>query len=246
MDTRTPIVDVDVDKKLGKDADVISEAPQRFADIVASEEEVEADYHVQLIGLLKKNRSEHLSNSIQRNSEILTQHSADEIRRQARVTDTDQLLRHSFWEEVKNAENEGRKLKESNVWHGICTTRYWDKVVRTDEWKMAYILTPTRDRFLIQKAAYNQGLENLLRIVNADPFKRKQGGSKELDPRIAKVVLEAYKILDERLHGQAVQRVQTAAVETKKLTPEELQKQIKEMKDEGIDQPLTVDVTPNK
>jgi hypothetical protein len=245
--TNTPIVDTTVDKKLGKDEDIISEAPQRFADIVASDDEVEEDYHLHLISMLKEKKSEHLSASIRRNSDLLTLHSADEIRRNAKVTDTDQLLRHSFWEEVKNAESKKRKLKESNVWQGICTTRYWEKVVRHDEWKMAYVLTPVRDRFLVQKAAHSQGLENLLRIVNADPFKRKQGGSKELDPRIAKVVLEAFKILDDRVYGQAVQRVQTTTENnTKQLTPDELKKQISEMKDEGVDQPITIDVTPNK
>lgn len=246
METRTPIVDEEVDKKLGAEQDIISEAPQRYADIVASEDEVQEDYHCQLMSLLKKNRSEHLKASIMRNSEVLTQHSADEIRRQARVTDTDQLLRHSFWEEVKRAENKKAKIQESNIWHGICTTRYWEKVIKNDDWKMAYILTPVRDRFLVQKAAHSQGLENLLRIANADVYKRKQGGAKELDPRIAKVVIEAFKILDERLYGQAVQRVQTTTVDNKQLTPEQLQKEIQEMKDEGIDQPLTVDVTPNK
>lgn len=240
---RTPIVDVETGK-FQHNQDIIKEAPTRYIKEVVSQEELEDEYQDYLVSLCHPKRGDNLVASIQRNSPILAEHSEDEIADNAEVGTTDQLLRMSFWDEVEKAERERRPITESKIWKGVCTKKYWDKVVRQYEWKMAYVLTPVKSRRLMTKLIHQESLSTLLKIANANPYKIKQGGRKELDPRIAKLVIDVHKIIDDRMYGQAVQRVQKEEVQ-EKLTPAQMEEKLKKLREEmGLDnQPVTIEMS---
>ena len=233
---KPPIVDEEVNQIKKKSN--FQESETKYSKTVMNEVEVEEEYENHLIPLLHWQRNEFLKKSILRNMTALSEMSEEEIVAEAKPTPTDQLLRIAFWEEVKKAERGDKTFMETHVWKGVCTHRYWQRLVREYDMKMKYILTPVRDRVLLQKTIHQQGLINLLKIANADPFTKGQ-----LDPRKAKSVIDAWKLIDDRMYGQAVQRVQTEKLEEPVLSPKELTKEISKLREEVSDTPLTIDVS---
>lgn len=240
---KKPIFDEEVKKVLPKKP--LVDTDTRFAKVVVSKEEAKNDYESHLVGLCHPTRNEKLIKSINRGSEKLSEYPEEAVIAKAKVTPTDQMLRISFWEEVKRCERNRVPFTEVKVWQDICSEGYWRKIVHEGEWKMAYILTPVRDRILLQKSIHQEGLTSLLKIANANPFVTRHGKT-TLDPRVAKVIIDAWKLIDDRMYGQAVQRVQTENIKKPKLSAQEVENEIKRLKAEVSDSPLTIEMTPKK
>jgi hypothetical protein len=191
-------------------ANEIKYATSRSNDVVISAEQKEMDFDEQVLTVLT-NDQEPLKRAVTKCSENLTNKSEKVILEAANPTQVDQLLRISFWEELTNALTEGRKISERAIYNGVCSHNYWNRLRDVDEDKFTYILIPIKSYSRTNKLLLTLGQECLINILNADPYIKAQGSGnkKVLDPRIAKVQLEAYKMVEERIYGKAVNRIQT-------------------------------------
>lgn len=189
--------------------DVIDGADRLILPVVMSDTEREEIIDNQLELVLNPERNFLLAAAIKNASPLLSNNSEATLRDLAEATETDQMLRISFWEEVGLCLKGNKQLTESNIYNGTCNANYWAKLkTPAMATKLAYILTPVKEYAKMNKVLLAQGQQILLDILNANPYVG-TGKEKRLDSRIAKVQLEAYRLVEERIYGKAVQRVQT-------------------------------------
>lgn len=177
-------------------ADVIEESP-RIEYIISDENNAQS-----VLALTKNSPSLHaaVERLIRENPELLLEE-WEELRRGHSVVLL--RLRTNFWLEYESAVSTGRKMKMSNIFGGICSDEYFTRKVITDNKKMAAILSPPSDYVASVKEALQAGLETIRQILSAkvvdeDGF---------LIPRAADVVLKAYALIDMRVKGAIVQRI---------------------------------------
>jgi hypothetical protein len=187
----------------------IAGTPSRGSDVVISKQQKELDFDQQILRVLKPEQ-EALRGAIEVASQGLVDKSEQAIIDTAKPTHVDQLLRISLWEEMSNAITEARPISETAIYSGICSANYWRKVRDENHDLFTYLLIPIKEYSRTNKLLLTLGQECLMNILNADPFVKKEGSYKKvLDPKIAKVQLEAYRMVEERVYGKAVNRIQT-------------------------------------
>lgn len=177
---------------------------------VLSVEQKEMDFDDQVMAALGHDQ-DMLRSAIERCSPNLIERSESAILDNASPTHVDQLLRVSLWEEFSEALVEGRQVSERAIYNGVCSYNYWKHLRDENEEKFTYLLIPVKSYSRTNKLLLTLGQEALINILEADAYVKSQGSGnkKQLDPKIAKVQLEAYKMIDERIHGKAVNRIQT-------------------------------------
>lgn len=111
-------------------------------------------------------------------------------------------LRMSFWTEYDNAASSGRKMKGSQVFGGIVTNANF-RVMIKDNNKVAYLLCPPTNYVVQMKEALNAGAELIRQMFTAKII----DDDGNLMPRAADVVLKAFALLDMRVKGAIVQKV---------------------------------------
>lgn len=126
-----------------------------------------------------------------------------EIKNKAKPTLTLSRLRQSFWNEYENAVAANRKMRLSQIIAGVCTETFLRNKVLPENEKMAFILSPPSDYLVVVKEALNAGLDTLRQIVSANVIKA--DGS--LDTKAADTIIKAVALLDMRVKGAIVQRV---------------------------------------
>lgn len=126
-----------------------------------------------------------------------------ELKEKVRPTYTLHRLRTSFWNEYENAIQHNRAMKQTHMYAGVCTERLFKKVVLEDNMKLAFVLSPPKDYMITVKEALDSGLDNLRAIATAPVFLE----NGRLDTRAAEVVLKAIALLDMRVKGAVVQRI---------------------------------------
>lgn len=127
----------------------------------------------------------------------------DELTRKANPSFTLSRLRLSFWNEYENANQHNRKMVFGKIIAGVCTDTVFKRKVITDDVKLAYILCPPKDYQITVKEALDAGLDNLRAIVSA-PVLDERG---HLITKAADVVLKAVALLDMRVKGAVIQRI---------------------------------------
>jgi hypothetical protein len=163
-----------------------------------------------------------------------------ELQRMVDPTFTLSRLRLSFWNEYENAIQHNRKMKISKIIAGVCTETLFKKKVLPDHKKLAYLLSPPKDYMLTVKEALDAGLDNLRAIVTAKVLDEKG----QLNAKAADVVLKAIALLDMRVKGAIVQRIDQRNLNVNVSNPsrevaqsvEELDRQIEEAKQKLIKQ----------
>jgi hypothetical protein len=149
-------------------------------------------------------------------------------------------LRLSFWNEYENAIQNNRKMSLGKILAGVCTDTVFRKSILDNPLKMAYILSPPKDYMVTVKEALDAGLDNVRAIVGANVF---LADGKTLNVKAAEVVLKAVALLDMRVKGAVIQRIDQRSVNlnvNKDVTPrspsglpqslEELERQLDEIK----------------
>lgn len=126
-----------------------------------------------------------------------------EISQKANPTFTLCRLRLSFWNEYENAIQNNRKMHIAKVMAGVCTENVFRKKVLADHIKLAFLLSPPKDYVITIKESLDAGLDNLRAIVSAKVLN--EDGT--LDTKAADVVLKAIALLDMRVKGAVVQRI---------------------------------------
>lgn len=112
-------------------------------------------------------------------------------------------IRMSFWSEYELAVSRGRRMKLSQIIGGICTELFFKKKILDDNMKVAFMLTPPSDYVVQVKESLQAGMETLRQIVSAKIV----DDDGYLIPRAAEIVLKTVALLDMRVKGAIVQRV---------------------------------------
>lgn len=128
-----------------------------------------------------------------------------DIRDKAKPTKTDYALRLALWNEFRLAQGSGRTIKANRIFEGICTPQHWYQNVLTKPEKVAWLFSPLQE--------YEQSLEPLLvrvaerydEIINMNVYDE----DGKPNPALVKLVLKASELVEARLRGAAIQRVES-------------------------------------
>lgn len=131
-----------------------------------------------------------------------------EYHKQQNQTVTTMRIRMSFWHEYETAVVRGANMRMSQIIGGVCTETYFRAKVLTDNKKMAFILCPPTDYVVQVKEALSAGMENLRKIVSAKVV----DDDGYLMPKAADMVIKAVQMLDLRIKGAIVQRIDQRSV----------------------------------
>lgn len=188
----------------------IEHVPRRTKDVVLSQQQKELDFDEQILAALGSEQAP-LKDAITRCSDNLVTKTEAAITDNAKPTHVDQLLRIALWEEISDALHDNRPVSERAIYSGVCSYSYWKNLRDVDDEKFTYLLIPVKSYSRTNKLLLSLGQSALIEILNADPYVKSQGSGykKQLDPKIAKVQLEAYRMVEERIYGKAVNRIQT-------------------------------------
>jgi len=114
-------------------------------------------------------------------------------------------IRLSFWDEYFAAKDQDRKMSMRRVWNGTCSERYWYEGILASPKKMAYLLSMPSDYEASIRAAHYMALSRLEDILT---FPLKTKGVPNLG--VADRVIKVFEILDNRIKGVAMQRMQVS------------------------------------
>lgn len=113
-----------------------------------------------------------------------------------------QRLRVALWQEFERAIHNNRLIKISQVYAGTCSESTFYSLISSPE-KLAYILCAPADYIVMLKEAHNAGLEKLREIFSA----KMMDEDGWLNHKAADMVIKAFALLDARLKGAVIQRV---------------------------------------
>lgn len=131
--------------------------------------------------------------------------SEEEARTLAKPTKTDYALRVSLWREITLSNETGDTISSSRIHRGVCSYQhFWQNVLGRPE-KLAWLLQPVRDYEEMLEPLLLKAQERLYEIVTLD-FKDKRGRP---IPSLVRVLLDTTKMLENRLRGGSVQRLES-------------------------------------
>ena len=113
-----------------------------------------------------------------------------------------------MWQEIAEAKENGREIKEKNIYEGVVSKAYYENLVTQWQWKFAYVLTPVREFKKQLEFMEHLGLQAMQDILDANAFITKQGGKKYLNDKVAKLQHDVFKTIMSRLRGKEIERKQ--------------------------------------
>lgn len=118
------------------------------------------------------------------------------------ITLVTQRLRVSMWTEFESAIQGNRLMRIRQIYSGTCAETTFYSLIDNPV-RLAYILCPPADYIIMLKEAHSAGLEKLREIFSAVIIDE----DGYLNPKAADIVLKAYALLDARLKGAIIQRI---------------------------------------
>ena len=132
------------------------------------------------------------------------------------ITLVTQRIRISLWQEFESAVSNNRVMRVRQIWAGICTEESFYKLVSNPP-RLAFILIAPTDYVVTLKEAHEAGLEKIREIFSAKIIDEEGN----LNVKAADVVIKAFALMDARLKGAVVQRVDQRVL-TANLTPSKI------------------------
>lgn len=127
------------------------------------------------------------------------------------------LLKITFWEEFKRAQNERRKMTLLNVARGICSKKYFYAQIAIPE-VLAWIMVPPAEEMLLQKELVALGMRRLREVMVQDihtekiSYTKDENGEpiklvrREVNVPLVKEMHNIIKTMQDRIHGSVLQR----------------------------------------
>ena len=135
----------------------------------------------------------------------------EELEKLVNPTRTDRALKAIFWREYNKAQLTETNMTTRGMWLGVCQEMWFYKHILTDNRKMAWILSPNVEDDVRLHLMYDKGLDRVEEILDSEITNTKG----MLDPKKADVVLKAWKMLDDRVKGLAVQKIEKKSLSVK-------------------------------
>lgn len=137
---------------------------------------------------------------------------------QAQVTRQDHRIRIQFWEEYERAHTKAEDMDLNRV---VASTGlpawgiYWTKLQGSQQ-LLAWLMSPPAGYRLQMKEAHQLGMKRLMDILDLPLTKTDKFGREVADPSVGLLILHAFKLIDQRLHGAVTQKIVQAHIhETK-------------------------------
>jgi hypothetical protein len=126
------------------------------------------------------------------------------LRKHCKPDERDERLRLTFWDEYNAATAQGKRMSLKNVIHKVCPIEVWNGYYRRNLEKVLWIITAPRDYNLSLRHIHAKGMMRLEQIMNL-PIKDKEG---EVDHRSVALILKTFQLVDLRVKGAILQKVQ--------------------------------------
>lgn len=119
----------------------------------------------------------------------------------------DLRVRLKFWDEYYQSTAQDRVMKLNHVTHGCVSYDTWEHVYLPNRLKLLWVLTQPSTYTCSMRSLLEKGLERLHEIMDM-PLMVRKGGRLEPDIRMISQVLKAFQLVDLRVKGSVVQRMQ--------------------------------------
>ena len=129
--------------------------------------------------------------------------SEHELIRILKPADIDDKLRLLFWKEYERAQDAGTGMVMVNVYSKIMGRDNFYEVMKNPR-RVAWLMSPPEDYMISLEAALDHGRRNMEKIMKMKLFDEKG----KLKAAEAKIFLKAYELLDNRVRGAVVQRIE--------------------------------------
>lgn len=199
-----------------------------------------------LFALLPHGLGEILFNTMKKNPALLeTYILRDDVKfeRLTKPTITDHLIRMSFWNEYYRAQNQGDKMQVRNIYEAVCPRENFYQLVQRPH-RVMWMLTPPEDQAKQMEVLLAKGMRRLDEILSL-PIT--QNG--KINIAVANLIMKTAIVLDVRLKGQAVQKLEVTNKHEHNLnmTQEQVEKKIRELeKEEAEIKTISVNPAPDK
>jgi hypothetical protein len=118
------------------------------------------------------------------------------------ITLITQRVRIALWQEYEMAHLNNRMMRSRQIYAGVCSETAFYHLIENPV-RLAYILTAPSDYIVTLKEAHDAGLGKLRELFNAKVI----DDEGYMNPKAADVLIKAFAILDARLKGAVIQRV---------------------------------------
>lgn len=156
-----------------------------------------------LINLVPARFKDAIINLAENYEELLTE-SEVELKETVKPDVLDDRLRVAFWHEYVSAQDSGRRLKLGNVYSELCSDKHFYTKILPNHSKIAWIICRPANYMMSLEASLNNGKNTLDKIMRMNIF-NEEG---ELHIQKAKIFLQAYELLDNRVRGSVIQRIE--------------------------------------
>lgn len=119
----------------------------------------------------------------------------------------DHRVRLKFWDEYYQSTQLDRKMDYMGIMHGAMAVDTWDHVYLPDRKKLLWVFTQPATYTSSMRHLLEKGMERLHEIMDM-PLMVKRNGRLEPDIRMISQVLKAFQLVDLRVKGSVVQRMQ--------------------------------------
>lgn len=127
-----------------------------------------------------------------------------ELQALVKPTELDDRMRVAFWHEYVRAQDAGQNIKLMNVFSPFCTDKHFYTKITTNPGKIAWLICKPSEYMMSLEASLNHGKNTLDKIMKMDVFTP----DGNLKIKEAGVFLKAYELLDNRVRGAVIQRIE--------------------------------------
>lgn len=128
----------------------------------------------------------------------------DTAEQMAGATETEAMLRLAFWDEYFVACDSGTSMKMERIYSRVCSKEYFYKYVVILPRKLAYILHPPKEYTLKMRELLELGHRRIREILKM-PLVSESGRT---DPRLIAEIVKIVTLLENRVRGAVVHRVE--------------------------------------
>lgn len=111
-------------------------------------------------------------------------------------------VRIALWQEFELCILNNRNIRVKQIYAGVCTETAFQKLIENPI-RLAFILLAPTDYIVTLKEAHEAGLDKLRELLNAKII----DDEGYMNPKAADMVIKAFALIDARLKGAIVQRV---------------------------------------
>lgn len=159
------------------------------------------------------------------------------------------VMRRNLWKRYKEALEQGGDIRAYDIYHGVVTRQsFWTEILGKPK-KLAYILSPKAEYDEVAAEALDFGMERIRKDILTAPIINPATG--KFDASVAGCVLAAVRLLDSRVKGSPLQRIEQKTMqvnihrnEKTPITREQLDEELRMLQARLGSTPMTLPSSP--